>query len=395
MALRGAAPCAACYERLTEDPASLIMVLSFSEEEATQLYSRFVPSRAIAIAAVGLVASLSASATISYSCDPTVDAAQAGTCAFVNSTTAGVYNSTFTNVNASIYIKMGTTGLGESTTGFFNTMSYSAYLTALTAHASSDLVDVSAIAALNATDTAVYGSDNVVITSALGVALGLTPSSLTGTTAAGSSCAIGTAGCYNGIITITTAANLFSESGGTQFLYWNQNGGMQPADAYDFYSIVEHETDEILGTASCITTQTNPLSNSCSGFGAATPSAVDLFRYSAPSTLVNLHNSLSATPGQYFSYNSGATNGANGKAYHTLDDSQDYADFESSCAEVQDATGCLGSDLDIANDGNAEINILDAIGYNTHQGPVPEPGTIALMALGLVGLVAYRRQRGL
>ncbi len=342
---------------------------------------------------LGLLGALPAHATISYSCDATIDATQAGTCAYLNSTLAGLYNSTFSNVNASIYIKQGVTGLGSSTPGFYNDVSYATYLAALTSHASGNAVDTAAIAALNSIDSSIYGGNNVVITSALGLALGINPNLLTGTTSGGSPCTPGTSGCYNGIITVTTPANLSSETGGTQILYWNQTGGSQPNNAYDFYSIVEHETNEILGTTSCVDTQTNPLSNPCaSNFGAGTPSANDLFRYAGVGSLVNLHNALSTAPGQYFSYNGGVTNGANGSAFNTLDNGNDYADFATNCKEVQDATACLGTELDITTDGKAEINMLDAVGFNLSN-PVPEPGTISLFVVGLAGLVAYGRRR--
>jgi hypothetical protein len=105
-------------------------------------------------------------------------------------------------------------------------------------------------------------------------------------------------------------------------------------------------------------------------------------------SLVNLHNALSTAPGQYFSYNGGSTNVA---VYNTLDNGNDYADFITNCAHVQDAQGCLGQDLEINNDGGAEIKTLDAIGFN--QNTVPEPGTVSLFAVGFAGLVAYRRRR--
>ena len=89
-------------------------------------------------------------------------------------------------------------------------------------------------------------------------------------------------------------------------LYYDNLGGPEPSDAFDFYNTVEHEVDELLGTVSCVTTQTNPLSNDCPG---NPPSAADLFRYSGPGALV-LDGSLSTTPGAYFSYNGGVTSGA-------------------------------------------------------------------------------------
>jgi hypothetical protein len=329
---------------------------------------------------LGLLGALPAHADISYSCDPTIDATQAGTCAYLNGALAGLYKSIFNNATASIYIQQEGGGLGGSTTAL-NDISYSTYLNDLTTHSSHDAIDTAAVAALNAVDTAAYNGSNVIITSALAVALGVS-GPLGGVTKTGAGCTLGTSNCYNGVITIASPASL-----GGQGLYWNQTGGTQPGNAYDFYSVVEHETDEILGTASCIDTQTTPLSDFC---GAGVPSAVDLFRYSAPGSLVP-DSALSTTPGAYFSFDGGATKGAAGAIYNTLDNGDDYADFASNCKFVQDATGCLGMDLELNNDGGAEVNILDAVGFN--QNTVPEPGTISLFAVGLAGLVAYGRRR--
>ena len=105
---------------------------------------------------------------------------------------------------------------------------------------------------------------------------------------------------------------------------------------------------------------------------------VDLFRYQSPGNPVL----IGATPGAYFSYDGGMTNGAGTKmkVYNTLDISLDYADFTSSspcqaAQSVQDAQGCPGQDhgLDITDDGGAEINILNAVGYqrNAQAGAPP------------------------
>jgi hypothetical protein len=330
-----------------------------------------------------IAVSLPAYADITYACDPSVDLTQPGTCSYLNGAVAALYKNIFSNAGASIYIQQNGGGLGGSETSLA-TISYGTYLSGLTSHASTDAIDVAAVSALNSIDTLAYGTGSVTVTTALAVALGFNPSALSGITKTGASCSTpGSAGCYNGVITLSTPANLPSG----QSFYWNQNGGTQGPSAYDIYSVVEHETDEILGTASCIDTQTSPLSDFC---GSGTPSAVDLFRYSSPGQLV-LDSSLSTTPGAYFSFNGGVTNGAAGAIYHTADDLEDYADFESNCMFVQDATGCLGKDLEINNDGGAEINILDAVGFN--QNTVPEPGTISLFAVSLVVLVAYRRRR--
>jgi len=341
-----------------------------------------------------------AHADITYVCDSGI---AASTCSFLNTTVAGQYKSTFSNANAVIYIQYGTTGLASSTTGFDNQVTYAQYVAALTANTNQSAIDVSALAALNFYDSMPYGAGNVDITSALASALGLAGDVIGGNTGitgpGGTSCSNpGTTGCYNGIITVTNDP-------GTP-LYYDNQGGTEASDAYDFYSVVEHETDEILGTASCIsTTQGAALSDGCPGTG--TPSAVDLFRYNAPGTLAldtaACIGTQSCPAGAYFSYDGGNTNGAIGdggmpKVYNTLfAGGEDYADFLSSSPcqanqAIQDAEGCPGEDagLFITNDGGAEINILNAVGYDLIG--VPEPSTWALLGASLA-LLAFLRLR--
>jgi len=334
-------------------------------------------------------AALASAGSISYTCDPSVAAA---TCNYLNTTVAGAYSSTFSNANANIYIQYGTTGLG-STVSISNDVTYSDYLAALTANPSMSALQVSALASLNNNAAGPYGTGNVAITDALATALGLggvAIGGLNGVTAAGVGCSFPSAGCYNAVVTITNDP-------GTP-LYYDNLGGTEPSDAYDFYGVVEHETDEVLGTASCVTTSTTPLSDGC--FYTNEPSAVDLFRYSSLGSLV-LDSSLSTTPGAYFSYDGGATNGANGFIYNTLDNGEDYGDFLSTCPggplSIQDAEGCPGADAGqtIRNDGGAEINILNAVGYdlNPQVTATPEPSTIALFGVGLGMLAVCRRRR--
>lgn len=348
------------------------------------------------LAVSALLSVVLASADITYTCDPSVAAA---TCNYLNTTIAGQYSSTFSNANANIYITYGTTGLAQ-TQSAFNVVSYSDYLAALTANADKSALQVSALAALAANDAGPYGSGNVDITASLADALGLTGETYNGVPVGSSTpCALGTAGCYNAEITVTNDP-------GTP-LYYDNLGGTEPSDAYDFYATVEHETDEVLGTSSCIDTGGASLSDGCDGFGAGTPSAVDLFRYSAPGDLV-LDSFLSTTPGAYFSYDGGVTNGVVGvgggpKFYNTLANGDDYADFVSSSPDcgtnqaVQDAEGCPGEDagLTILNDGGGEINILNAVGFdlNAPATAVPEPSSILLLlsALGFTAFVLRRR----
>lgn len=315
-----------------------------------------------------------ASAALVYTCDASIAAA---TCNTLNTTIANMYDATFSNVSADIYITYGSTGLGSSTQ-YPNFVPYDTYRNALIAAAGAGTVRADAVASLPSTEPAMYNGSQVELSSALGSALGIT--GLTGIQINGTSCIIGTAGCYNTIVTITNDP-------GTPLYY---RTGVEPVDAYDFFTTVEHETDETLGSSSCIDTSAG-LTDGC---GPDTPSAVDLFRYSAGQPVL-----VSGAAGAYFSYDGGVTNGANGFVYNTAANGDDYADFTSSCPahqSVQDAEGCPGGDagLDITNDGGAEINILDAVGLNlrTQASTVPEPGTLGLVSLGLLAACSVRRR---
>jgi hypothetical protein len=329
---------------------------------------------------------MASASSVNFTCDSNIDSlGPASTCAVLNSTIADLYSSTFTNANASIYIEYGNTGLGESS-GYENFVNYSTYRSALIAENGSGSVRSSAIASLPGVEPALYGGNQVEVSTALGTALGI--SGLTGTTAGGAACTIGAGGCYDAVVTLATPASIVA--GGN--LYYYRTGAFGPTD-YDIYSVVEHETDEVLGTSSCIGTNGAALSNGC---GSNTPAAVDLFRYNGNGNRVLLSSALDA----YFSYNGGATNGANGFVYNTLANGDDYADFISNCPggpfSVQDGEACPGTaaGLDITNDGGAEINILDAEGYDLNSSPTPspEPASVWLFGAGLVIFAGYHRR---
>jgi hypothetical protein len=327
---------------------------------------------------LALGSGIPAHANLAYTCDPNINTTVPGMttlCTTLQNTLQPLYNNTFKSIangNYAIYIQFGNTGLGQSTTGFQNSVSYSLYATALgtSATASGNPIQTAAVSALSTYDKTAYStpsatvSGSVNITSALGTALGFPD--MIGTTSAGAFCVTpGVAPCYNGIITIVNTPSI---------LYF-RTGPAITSTQYDFYGVVEHETDEVLGTSSCISTTGagNTLVNSCAGTN--TPSAVDLFRYQSAGNLV-LDSALSTTPGAYFSYNGGTTNGASGKYYNTLANGADYADFASPTPcqfqlNIQDAYGCPGqnANVDITNDGGAEINILNAVGYQLAATP--------------------------
>ena len=310
-------------------------------------------------------------------------------CNYLNTTVAGYYNNIFTNANANIYIQFGTTGLGASD-GFINLVHYTPYVTAMTNKPVKSSIQASALSAINTYATPAYGTQNIMgISVSLGTALGFTD--LLGINAAETaSCTPYTSGCYNEVITVADPAS--QEQGGFS-LYYDDQGGTETANQYDFYAVVQHETDEVLGTSSCISTQNSSgLTDECDGPVSGSngiPSTVDLSRYSSPGKLA-LDTAPSTTAGQYFSFDGGVHYGVGGdggspKVYNTLDNGDDFADYISSSPDcgtnqaVQDAEGCPGEDagLSILNDGESEITILNTDGFDIPESVLtsPAPGS--------------------
>lgn len=353
---------------------------------------------------IGLImtAAWANAAGVSYTCDPTVDAIDgSGVCAYLDTTVESLYNSTFTNANANIYITTMSSGLGESQQ-VTQSVAYSVYYNALAAEST----DTTALHSLSSTEPATFGTSEVGLTAALVNALNIPGSStdygalygvyenpanssdpLNGTT-----CILSSSNCYNGVISVVTPAGLSAEDG--QGLWFRDVAGTasgpQPGSSYDFFSVVQHETDELLGTASCSVVNPGPVAVDVCSHGE--PSAVDLFRYSGPGTRV--FNTLTAA---YFSPDGGVTD-TDGNTYNTTKSGEDYADFSQGCTFIQDAEGCPGQSIDITNDYNGgpgpEISILNAVGYDLTTTATPEPGTVLLFSSGLLGVFAYRRKRG-
>jgi hypothetical protein len=339
---------------------------------------------------------LASAGSITYTCDTGLT--NDGTCAILNGAVAAAYDNTFTDTNASIYIQYGSAGLA-STLSYTNLVPYADYLAALQANPNKDALQVLSLASLT-NDTTPYGSGDVGITIALAQALGIAGDvlngGLLGTTATGDSCTTpGSSGCYNAVITVTNAPNTW---------YYDNQGGSQ-ADLYDIYGAIEHETDEVLGTSSCIGTQstTGKLTDGCDFLGGnGTPSTVDLYRYNSAGSLAvnsNYVGTTGAPAGAYFSYNGGTSNGANGFVYNTQPNGDDYSDFLANCPggplSIQDAEGCPGNEAGqtILNDGGAEINILNAVGYDLAPTSTPEPATMALFGVGLAAVGLFKRRR--
>lgn len=316
---------------------------------------------------------------IVFTCDSSVPTS---TCNYLNTTVAGYYNNVFTNANANIYILFGDTGLGESE-GYYNFVQYSSYITALTNNTGKSYIQSQSLAAIGTYASPIYASQNILETTvAMGSALGFTGlhgvnAGLTGP------CTPYTSGCYNEVVTVANAAQQAAE-GFT--LYYDDQGGTETAGQYDFYGVVMHETDEVLGTSSCISTGSS-LDDGCdtASGGTGVPSMIDLDRFTSPG-VVATDVTPSTTAGQYFSYDGGTYYGAYGavnapKVYNTLANGDDFADYTSSTPDcgtniaVQDAEGCPGEDqgLNILDDGQSEIVTLNAVGYNIPEASMTSP----------------------
>jgi hypothetical protein len=324
---------------------------------------------------------------VTFTCDATIaQLGPAGLCASLGAVLGPIYKNTFTNANASIYIEFNSAaGLADSTPGFYNLVPYTTYQAALQANSTDP-----AKGFVPAAEPGIFGTLPINLPSALAQALGITAAAnapggtlgpIAGLTAAGDFCTTpGTGGCYNGLIRVNTPANLKSQI--EQGYTYRSLGGSTTGttDNYDFYSVVEHETDEILGSASCISyngdgTVTNP--GSCA-------SAVDMFRYTSTGT--RTFNTLPSIA--YFSPDGGLTD-TQGNTYNTTSPGGDWADFSQSCVFVQDAGACPSSinannSLDITTEGpgrtaGPEVAILNAVGYNLV--PVVAGGTPSVVSV--------------
>jgi hypothetical protein len=366
------------------------------------------------IAALGLFVLPASAGKVTYQCDP--NSIDPGLCQALNNTLGSEYAALFENANANIYIQKGS--LPDSQVAhndqFYTTISYSSYYNALKASISgpADAVAVASLPVGAPFGNPINPGYQVALTSALDAALGFTGANgcKLGAVKCGGGCTLSSATastCFDGIITI-------SDSSLKHFYLGDSED--PPADQYDFFTVVQHETDEILGTGSCIGGGTLLISPACLNGAVWGTSAADLFRYIGPGLRgfsIGPSQSVLLPLGQqaYFSIDGGQTSIA---SLYNSKDGPDYGDLSTVCQHVQDSIGCrhwpAGNNrvgMDLTNDGGVEIAMLDAMGYQlTSQGKdlsaasvayTPEPSSIDLVSIGFgaSAVLWRRRQRGL
>jgi len=281
---------------------------------------------------------------IVYTCDTTINAVSATASKTLNTTIAALYSSAFTNADATIYITLGSTGLGMSN-WVSNYESYDSFRNALIASEAG--VNDSVAVADSVPTVNPFGSDAVGLVNPLHRALGFTSPS--GLDSEGQICSQpGTAGCYDGIITVSNAQPLYFRSGDIS------------SNQYDFFTVVEHETDEILGTAS-----------RCCGSSSGTVFPADYFRYHSDGTRSFAYGANDPCSSNDSTNACFSIDGVNMlQQYNNLNNAEDTGDWVYNCAHplVQDYATCSGT-AGVNISPTAEILVLDVVGYTLVSKP--------------------------
>ena len=149
--------------------------------------------------------------------------------------------------------------------------------------------------------------------------------------------------------------------------YDPSNGVANPAD-FDLVGILSHEFSEVMGRIG----QSNGLGGANTQF--------DNFSYTAPGV-----KSLGSTAGNYFSLDNGVTSL---RIFNAIvgGDTRDWAD-----GQGLDSFNAFGGPGVVDPVSAVDLQTVDVAGFNRAPAAAPEPGTLVLLALGGMCIVARRR----